>query len=354
MIPITLNSIRRYGLLAAVALLLCGQQAGALAQSPPSDGTQAQRQQVQPYNNAPVWRDVRSEKEHVTTARGREAGVLIQSGGETWRQLRNGPFTQIGGWALALMVLLIAAFYKVKGTIRQSTPATGKKVQRFTNWERAIHWSSAISFCVLAISGLIILFGKYLLLPVIGYTLFAWLTQLAKGLHNFIGPLFMVCAVCLFLTFVGDNIPRAWDFIWVRKFGGLFSGEHVPAHRFNAGEKLWFWGGLSLLGIVVGASGLVLDFPNFDQSRATMQIANLIHLAGAVLFMLGALGHIYMGTLGVEGAYGAMRTGSVDEAWLKEHHDLWYEDYKAGKIAAPSSGAGAQGGDARTPAAPSH
>ncbi len=354
MIPILFNSLRRIGLLAATVLLVWLPPAGALGQSAGAGDTQAQRQQVQPYNNAPVWRDVRSEKEHYTTVRGRETGILIQSEGETWRRLRNGPLTQIGGWALALMVLVIAAYYKVKGTIRLSAPPTGRKLQRFSTWERIIHWSNAISFCVLAISGLIILFGKHLLLPIIGYTLFSWLTQLAKALHNFIGPLFIVCAVCLFLTFVRDNIPRAHDFLWVRKFGGLFSGEHVPAHRFNAGEKLWFWGGLSLLGLVVGASGLVLDFPNFDQSRGAMQIANVIHLTGAVLFMLGALGHIYMGTLGVEGAYDAMRNGHADEAWLKEHHPLWYEDYKAGKIAAPPVDAGVTAGDAPAAAAPPH
>lgn len=200
-----------------------------------------------------------------------------------------------------------------------------------------IHWSTAISFSLLAVTGLVILFGKHVVLPVIGYTLFSWLTQFSKVVHNFIGPLFILCAVCLFITFLKDNIPRAVDWIWMRKFGGLFSGEHVPSHRFNAGEKLWFWGGLSLLGIVVGASGLVLDFPNFDQTRATMQIANTVHT-------VGALGHIYMGTLGVEGAYEAMRTGFADEAWIREHHDLRYDDSKAGRIAIDVPAGAAPGG----------
>ncbi len=284
------------------------------------------------HNISPAWRDVRSGKEHTTTTRGREAGVLIQSGGETWRQLRNGPISQIGGWLLVLVFAAIGVFYKLKGTIPLHEQPTGNKVRRFSDWERIVHWSTAISFCILAVSGLIILFGKHVLLPVIGYTLFAWLTQLAKGLHNFVGPVFILAAILLFAAFLRDNLPRAHDFIWVRKFGGLFSGEHVPSHRFNAGEKAWFWGGLAFLGIINGASGLVLDFPNFDQTRNTMQIAHLIHLGGALLFIAAALGHIYMGTLGVEGAYQAMRTGEVDEMWIKEHHQLWYDDWKAGKI----------------------
>ena len=342
----------RFSLFAARSLLplsvaLSLFSAGAMAQN--QQESQAQRQQTQPYNNAPTWRDVRSGQEAYTSVKGPETGILIQSGGETWRQIRNGPVTMIGGWALVLMVLVIGAYYKLKGTILLHQALTGKKLPRFTPWERIVHWSTAISFSVLGISGLIILFGKHVLLPIIGYTLFSWLTQLAKGLHNFIGPLFIVCAVLLFFTFVKDNLPRAYDFIWVRKFGGLFSGEHVPCHRFNAGEKAWFWGGLATLGIVVGASGLVLDFPNFGQTRNTMQIASVIHMVGALLFILAALGHIYMGTLGTAGAYQAMRSGEVDETWAKEHHEYWYDDIKAGKIksaaTAPSSTAQTQGGD---------
>jgi formate dehydrogenase subunit gamma len=329
-----------------VALALLSGSAVAQDQKQES---QAQRQQSQPYNNAPTWRDVRSGQEAYTAIKGPETGVLIQSGGETWRQIRNGPVTLIGGWALVVMLLLIGAFYKIKGTIPLHEAPTGKRMPRFTAWERIMHWSTAISFSALGISGLIILFGKHVLLPVIGYTLFAWLTQFAKGLHNFIGPLFILCAVMLFFTFVKDNVPRAYDFIWVRKFGGLFSGEHVPSHRFNAGEKAWFWGGLATLGLVAGASGLVLDFPNFGQTRNTMQIANVVHMVSTLLFMLAAFGHIYMGTLGVAGAYDAMRTGDVDEAWAKEHHEYWYDDVKSGKIkVAPSASSGVaqpQGGD---------
>ncbi len=328
----------------ALALVVGG--AGAQEQKQES---QVQRQESQPYNNAPTWRDVRSGQEAYTSVKGPETGILIQSGGETWRQIRNGPVTVIGGWALVAMMLLIGAFYKVKGTIPLHEPPTGKKISRFSPWERIVHWSTAISFSILGISGLIILFGKHVLLPIIGYTLFAWLTQLAKGLHNFIGPLFILCSALLFFTFFKDNLPRAYDFIWVRKFGGLFSGEHVPSHRFNAGEKVWFWGGLATLGLVVGISGLVLDFPNFGQTRNTMQIANVVHMVGALMFMLGAFGHIYMGTVGVAGAYEAMRTGEVDETWAKEHHEYWYDDIKAGKIkpaaASTTGSAQPQGGD---------
>ena len=330
-----------------VALSLFG--AGAAAQDQKQD-SQAHRQQSQPYNNAPTWRDVRSGQEAYTSVKGPETGILIQSGGETWRQIRNGPVTVIGGWAVVAMLLVIGLFYKVKGSLALHEPPSGRQMQRFTDWERIVHWSTAISFCVLGISGLIILFGKFLLLPIIGYTLFAWLTQIAKGMHNFVGPLFIICSVIMTITFAKDNIPRAYDWLWVRKFGGLFSGEHVPSHRFNAGEKIWFWGGVTVMGLVAGASGLVLDFPNFGQTRNTMQIANIVHVITGLMFIMAGLAHIYLGTIGVAGAYGAMREGIVDETWVKEHHEYWYNDVKSGKIPpldakAKATQVQAQGGD---------
>jgi formate dehydrogenase subunit gamma len=243
------------------------------------------------------------------------------------------------------MIIVIAAFYMWKGTMRLREPPTGRRIRRFSAWQMAIHWTTAWAFVTLAISGLVIAFGKNALLPIIGYTLFSWLTILAKDLHNFVGPLFFVCIVLLFFTFVRDNFWRRYDWTWIRHFGGLVSKHDVPSGKFNAGEKVWFWGGVLVFGLIVSASGFVLDFPNFDQTRNTMQIANIVHLSIASLFMLAALGHIYMGTLGMAGAYDAMSKGYVDETWAKEHHLYWYNDIKAGKIpTAPD--------DARVPARP--
>ena len=295
---------------------------------------QAQRQVTQPLNNAPVWNEVRSGAPQTTTVRGRETNVLIQSGGQTWRSLRDGQIVVYGGWALVVLFLVIAGFYAVKGTMHLHQPPTGRKLLRFTWLDRIIHWATAITFSILAISGLILFFGKAVLLPLLGYTLFSWLAIVAKNLHNFVGPLFAFCTVLLLVNFVRDNFPQRGDGQWIRHFGGLFSGKDTPSHKFNAGEKLWFWGGACVLGIIVSATGFVLDFANFDQTRQTMQVANILHSTGAVLFMLGGLGHIYMGTLGMAGAYNAMKTGYVDEQWAREHHEFWYKDIKAGKIPA--------------------
>jgi formate dehydrogenase subunit gamma len=313
----------------------------AQAQEAPPQDTQAQRQQVQPGNNAPTWREVRAGKEEYTAVKGRETGVLIQNQGQTWRKLRNGPIAFFGGWLLVLGLISIGVFYKLHGPIGLHSPPEGKMIERFSSFERIAHWTMAISFCILAASGLTMLFGKYVLLPLIGHTLFGWLATLGKNLHNFVGPVFMFSILVFVITFIRDNWLRAYDLTWLVKGGGVLSGEVVPCGRFNAGEKIWFWGGVIGLGVVSCASGLVLDFPNFDQTRSTMMIANIVHVIAAIWFISWSLTHIYLGTIGTAGAYEGMRNGYVDETYAREHAQYWYEDVKSGKRELPSGQPGA-------------
>jgi formate dehydrogenase subunit gamma len=323
---------RLWKLCLALALL-----AGAgFAQAQTEAQQQQQRRLEQPGNNAPVWREVRKEgQEHYTTIKGRETGVLVQSAGETWRQIRNGPVTFYGGWLVVIVTLIVAALYFAKGPIRLREKPTGRMIERFSAAERWAHWVMGISFVVLGITGLIILFGKHVLLPVIGYTLFAWLSSLAKNLHNFVAPLFAVSLLAFIVMYLKDNLPKAYDLAWFAKAPGFFLGGHGgPSGRFNGGEKAWFWGGVVVLCIALVVTGAILLFPNFDQVRATMQQASIIHMVAAVLVIAAAIGHIYMGTIGVEGAYQAMRSGYVDEVWAKEHHELWYNEVKGGARAA--------------------
>jgi formate dehydrogenase subunit gamma len=327
---------RQYGLCLALAFLLAG--GAAQAQAPAGDAVQQQRERAvqQPGNNAPVWREVRKEgQENYTSIKGREVGVLVQSAGQTWRQIRNGPVTFYGGWLVLLVCLIIAAFYFAKGPLKLHDKPTGRMISRFSTAEQVVHWCMGISFVVLGLSGLTMLFGKHVLLPIIGYTLFAWLSALAKNLHNFVGPFFIVSTIVFVIMFIRDNLLRAYDFQWFGKFWAIMTGrEHVPSGRFNGGEKGWFWMGVVLLSVVVSYTGVILLFPNFDQTRATMQEAWVWHASAALLYIAVSLGHIYMGTIGVEGSYQAMRSGYVDETWAKEHHELWYNEVKSGKSAA--------------------
>ena len=315
--------------------------------------TNAERGQVQPGNNAPLWRQVGqgvTGYSSLPLSQAPEAGNLIQpfvqypgsrltTAGEAWRQVRNQYLIPYGGSLLLIVLGAIALFYWRKGTIELHGAETGRQIERFTPFERSAHWTNAIAFSALAISGLVMAFGKFVLLPVMGSTLFGWLTYALKNIHNFAGPLFAVSLVIVIVTFVRDNLPRAEDLTWILKGGGLLSGQEVPSHRFNAGEKLLFWGGVFLLGLIVVSSGLVLDklVPGLAYERATMQLSHMVHATATLLMMAMFLGHIYMGTLGMRGAYSAMRDGQVDETWAKEHHELWYNDVKAGKIPAQRS-----------------
>jgi formate dehydrogenase subunit gamma len=269
----------------------------------------------------------------------------LTNAGEAWRQVRNHWIIPYGGSLLFIVALAIALFYWRKGAIRLHGTPTGREIERFTPFERSAHWSNAIAFVVLAVSGLVMAFGKFILQPIMGDSLFGWLTYALKNAHNFAGPLFAVSLVVVFFTFVKDNMPAKGDLVWLLKGGGILSGKEVPSHRFNAGEKIVFWGGVFLLGAVVVGSGFVLDkvVPGLVYERSTMQIANMVHGVATVLMMAMFMGHIYIGTIGMEGAYDAMRTGYVDETWAQEHHALWHHDIQVGKIPAhrtPANGAG--------------
>jgi formate dehydrogenase subunit gamma len=344
-----------------------GPPAGFVAPADPApDEGNARRAKSQPGNNAPFWRAVleSGEQQGYTSLPGVENGTLIQSmvqypgsrlttAGEAWRQVRNRWLIPYGGALLLIVLAAIALYYFTKGPLGGHAADTGRKIERFTPFERAAHWSNAIAFSVLAISGIVMAFGKFFLLPIIGSTLFGWLSYALKTAHNFAGPLFAVSLLIVIITFVRDNLPAKGDLQWLKSAGGLFGGAEAPSHRFNAGEKLLFWGGVFVLGLVVVGSGLVLDklVPGWGETRGQMQVANMIHAVGAVLMMAAFCGHIYIGTLGMKGAYNAMRTGHVDEAWAQEHHAYWYDDIKAGKIPAQRSAPAETGLGPATPQA---
>ena len=318
-----------------------------------ADQNNGERNKVQPGNNAPIWRQVGAGAtgySSLPVSEAPEAGNLIQpfvqypgskltTAGEAWRQVRNNWIIPYGGSLLLIAGLAIALFYYGKGSMKLHGTETGRKIERFTPLERAAHWSNAIAFVCLAVSGLVMAWGKFFIQPIIGNTLFGWLSYALKNLHNFAGPLFAVSLIIVFFTFLKDNWPSKEDITWLVKGGGMLSGQEVPSHRFNAGEKVVFWFGVLGLGVIVVASGLVLDklIPGLIYERGTMQIANMIHGVACVLMMAMFMGHIYMGTIGMQGAYSAMLEGYVDETWAKEHHELWYNDIKAGKIPAQRS-----------------
>ena len=335
-----------------------GPPSGFVAPAEPKpDESNAQRGKTQPGNNAPFWRAVRDPGVPTNSMPGAATDPLIQpfiqypgskltNAGEAWRQVRNEWIIPYGGSLFFLVAVAIGLFYWRLGPVGHASGDSGAKIERFTYFERAAHWSNATAFVILAVSGLVMMFGKFILLPFIGGTLFGWLTYALKTAHNFAGPLFTVSLLIVIVTFVRDNLPAKGDLTWLIKGGGMLGAQEVPSHRFNAGEKVIFWAGVFTLGLVVVGSGLVLDklVPGIAYSRGNMQIAHIIHAVATLLMMTLFLGHIYIGTIGMKGALNAMRTGVVDDAWAKEHHADWHADVVAGKIPRVRTPASSSGG----------
>jgi formate dehydrogenase subunit gamma len=263
------------------------------------------------------------------------ARVLIQPAGRQWDYFHQVTLRWIGAIAILGTLAVLAAAYLIFGPLRISSGRLGRKVLRFKAFERFAHWLTAVSFVVLGITGLNITFGKELLLPLIGAEAFSAFSEAAKYVHNYTSFAFMLGLVLIIAIFIKDNIPDRVDIEWFKQGGGFIKSKHAPARRFNAGEKLVFWGALGA-GVLVSISGLLLLFPFYGTNIANMQVAQVVHSVVAVLFVAMILGHIYIGTLGMEGAFEAMWTGEVDLNWAKEHHDLWLQERMAkDRLAAP-------------------
>ncbi len=251
--------------------------------------------------------------------------VLIQPAGRIWDYFHEVILHWFGAIVIIGMIAMLAIAYLIMGPIRMSPGRSGIKIPRFNGFERFSHWLTAVSFVILGLTGLNITFGKFLLLPVIGPDNFSTLSQAAKYVHNFVSFAFVVGLVLIVTMWIKDNFPRYVDIVWLKEGGGFIKTKHPPAGRFNAGEKLVFWFALAG-GAAVIASGYLLMFPFYITGIFGMQIAQAVHAVIALLFVAMILAHIYIGTIGMEGAFEAMGEGTVDRNWAKEHHSLWLEE----------------------------
>ncbi|KAF0677369.1 formate dehydrogenase subunit gamma [Profundibacterium mesophilum] len=318
-------------------------------------------------SDAEMWRDLRYNEADVRASNhGPAARVLVQDGGMSWLDFRRGPLLVWGGWLLVGTVVALALFLLLRGRIRIDGPTTGIRLPRFAFYERFAHWMLAGSFLVLGITGLITLFGRQFLIPVFGREAFAGAAAASKWVHNNISWAFMVALVLVFVLWVVHNIPTWTDVKWLAKGGGIFGG-HAHARKFNAGQKMIFWA-VIILGVSISASGLSLLFPfelpmfakTFGLINETglpglvgagplpaelapqeeMQLSQLWHGIVGFVFMAVILAHIYLGTVGMEGAFDAMGRGDVELQWAREHHDLWVEELEAKNKAPSGSSAG--------------
>jgi formate dehydrogenase subunit gamma len=256
------------------------------------------------------------------------SGVLEQPAGRDWREFRNVTLRWIGGIAILGMLALLVVFYLSRGMVRLQSGRSGRTVERFSAFERFVHWMTATCFIILAVSGLNITFGRPLLLPLIGFEAFSEWSQWAKYAHNYLSFPFTIGVVLIFLMWIGGNIPNKVDVQWIKRGGGIVGHDHPPAYRFNAGQKAIYWI-VVIGGGLVAATGYALMFPFYLSGIEGMQLAQIVHSIVAVLFIAVMFAHIYIGTIGMEGAFEAMGSGTVDVNWAREHHSLWLEEQSA-------------------------
>ena len=263
------------------------------------------------------------------------ASSLIQPAGRDWRDFHRNKLPLIGGVAILGMIVVLAIFMMVRGRIRIDQGFAGTRILRFASVERFTHWLTASCFIVLALSGLNSSFGRILIMPLFGAPAFATMSAYAKYAHDYLAFPFMIGLVIMFLIWIKDNIPGKLDLDWIKQGGGLLSkGVHPPAPRFNAGQKGIFWI-VIIGGALMSVSGWFLLFPYLPANVTTLQFWTVIHAVIAMLFIAAMMAHIYIGSIGMEGAFDAMGTGEVDLNWAKEHHSLWVEEEQA-KGQAPS------------------
>ncbi len=261
--------------------------------------------------------------------------VLEHPGGRDWRKFHEVTLRWIGGIAIIGMLLLLVVFYFVRGPLRIKAGRSGVKIERFTGFERFVHWMTAVCFVILGLTGLNVTFGKRLLLPLIGPESFSTWSQWAKYAHNFVSFPFTLGVVVVFLIWLSQNLPTRVDANWVKRGGGIIGHDDPPAYRFNAGQKMIYWA-QTLAGAGIAITGYLLLFPFYGTDVSSMETAEVLHGIIAMLFIALILAHIYIGTLGMEGAFEGMGEGTVDLNWAKQHHSLWVSQEQGAVGASPT------------------
>jgi len=280
---------------------------------------------------AELWREVRQREAALageTQVAGMDSGVLINVRGEQWRQFRMELLIPAAGILIGTVLGLILLYHLVTRGVSLEAGRSGKYLLRFKEIDRILHWYAAILFIFLALTGLILLTGRVVLIPVFGHQVFSVIASASKEGHNLFGPLFLLGVIGLLIRFVSKNFPGKGDIGWLLKAGGMFGGKHPSAGFFNAGEKIWFWL-VVFVGLTLSATGLILEFPFFGQNRPMMELSLVLHGVGAVLLIAGLFGHVYVGTAGMEASLESMTTGYVDVNWARQHHDQWAEAREA-------------------------
>lgn len=288
-----------------------------------------------PNPGTELWRGVRHAVPGQTQVHSIDSGTLISAEGEQWRQFRMEILTPNSAMILAAVIGLFFVYFLIRGRIRIKAGRSGRVIERYSLAKRWIHWFTAVVFLILMITGLILLFGRWALLPWLGAEAFSATARWSTWAHNFTGPVFVLAVILMFFSYLREAlIDFKVDTLWLLRAGGYLGGKHPSAGKINAGQKAWYWS-VVIGGALMCITGLALDFPNLVQSRDLLRDAYQLHTITGVFLMAFLVVHVYLGSIGTEGALEAMTRGHIDANWAKQHHDLWYEEVKDQAAPAP-------------------
>jgi formate dehydrogenase subunit gamma len=309
-----------------LCLTLLQFQAHAADRSSPAPGM------VSTVPGADLWREVRQRdgmiSDGISQVKGVDTGVLINVQGDKWARFRINNPVKHAPTVIIVVILVLLLFYVIRGKVKIEGGLSGRMVLRFTDFERILHWTLAIVFLFLAVTGLVVLVGRPLLIPLFGKSAFSLLASASKEGHNLFGPIFLISLLMMLYSFARRNIYEKGDLSWLLKGGGFIGKGHVSGGFFNMGEKSWYWL-VILVGLLISVSGLILVSPSFGQGRVIMEISHVVHVLGAIILMAVSIGHMYMGSIGTEGSSEAMKSGYVDINWVEAHHDRWAKECHA-------------------------
>ena len=324
--------------LAALVMLLALSMAPAWATPEPNNQpTHTEAELLQKLNQTAMPGGTISGFVHVQDPK---AAVLIQPNGRVFEYFHSGAQRWIDGGMVVVAVLAMAALYMFAGTMKYKPDSRGRTMQRFTVFERFVHWLTASTFVLLALTGLNLVLGRVLLQPLIGDAAFYQITLLGKLAHNFFGFPFIIGLLLMSVQWLRENLPRAADLAWLKALGGMFGGPHPPAWKFNAGQKMIYWLAVSGGGLLC-LTGLALIFPFYVTGILGMQLMQVLHSTTAGVMIAVVIGHVYLGSVGVQGSFGAMSRGRVDVNWAQTHHPLWVkQEIKQHRVDSDVAGGG--------------
>ena len=321
--------LRRIGWVTALAVVaamvvpLTGYVYVAVAQS---DQAATQTEGAPTTNpQSELWRQARQANEGVTAVQGPGANVFMIDSAETFRQVRMGPVSFYLPIFLGFMVLAMVGLHFYTGGGEKPGNPSGRRLPAWSLFDRVLHWYVAGLFLILAITGLSLLFGRAVLIPLLGPEGFAAWARASKFLHDWGGVAFVAGIAVMSVAWLHHNKFTMVDVRWLLK-GGAF-GKHLPAGRYNGGQKIWFLVNV-LAGVVVCATGIMLVLPGIFENRELFQINLIVHAVVAIVWLGISFAHIYMATIGAPGSVDITTKGHVSSEWAKLHRPLWYDEIK--------------------------